>query len=579
MNFNDYSDKKQVASKIASMWHEWNGARSKALKTWEEIDRYIHATDTTALDGGNNFTHTVMIPVVSEIHEDLQSIMYSTVFPHNDWLGWKPYDKDAASSMKRKKVLNYLKHIHLLNGFKETFRALIDDYIRYGQSFCEVVIVDERVPREDGTFSAGYVGARPRRISPYDIVFNPASPSFESTDKIVRSMLPIVDFKLWVDSLPDSDVNKGVLTDVLKRRVSGTTTENNTRKSAQYYPDGFGSYDQYVSSGFIEVLSFRGNVFDETTLEVIPNRYIIIVDGNEVLLEQELKGQRIFKSSWKPRPDNLWSQGALDNVIGLNYMVNHRENSKNEAIDKFIHPDRLYQGDVEEVYDEYTGVTKYLTTEGGGVTDLNPNTTILTYTNEIQIHLDMARRAARLPQQLSGFRSAGEKTAFEVQSLNDGAFRGFINKAEQFEQEFLEKIVTAEIEIARENFVSVIQVSEKDPDGFTMFLEVTEEDLRSNGKLIPYGSRRFARLLQQQAGLQQLSQSQLGVTIAPHINTYELAKVVEQVYGFEDFEFIGKFASIEEGLEAQQMQAMAQNSFVQEQSEPSLQELELDAEL
>jgi len=577
MNFTDYTgNKENVASTIAYKWSEWDGSRTEAKKLWEEIDSYIHATDTTSLEGGNNFTHTVMIPVVSEIHEDLQAIMYATLFPHVDWLGWKPYDMDSATTLKRSKVLSYIKHAHLLNGFYKTSRSFIDDVIRYGNCFAEVHNVDEREVKEDDTLGAGYVGAKPKRISPYDIVFNPTASSFEKTDKIVRSVVHVSDLLEWYSGVvPDGDVE--AVRELLRERkgsLSGSGT-NHSSKDKQYVPDGFGSYQEYILSGYVEVLTLYGDVFDEESFTTSKNRMISVIDGCKVLLDEPLEGRRIFKGSWKARPDNLWSQGALDAVVGLNYMINHRENSKNEAIDKFIHPDRLYQGEVEEIFDEVTGQMKYLAPENGAVVDMQPNTAILSYNNEVASHLELARRASRIPQQLSGFRSAGEKTAFEVQALNDGAFRGFVNKAEQLEQDFFEPLVTAEIEIARNNFQSVIQVANKTPEGLVSFLEVTEEDLKANGKLLPYGSRRFSRLLQQQAGLNQLSQSTLGQIVAPHMSTWKLAEAVEHVYGFEDFDMFEKFVSVEEQLEAQEMQAMAQNEFVNSQSQPTPQELSL----
>jgi hypothetical protein len=187
----------------------------------------------------------------------------------------------------------------------------------------------------------------------------------------------------------------------------------------------------------------------------------------------------------------------------------------------------------------------------------------------------MARRAARLPQQLAGFRTAGEKTALEVQSLNDGAFRGFINKAEQFEQEFLEKLISDEIKVSKENFSSVISVMSPDQDGIFQLMEITEDDLSTNGKIEPYGARRFARLLQQQAGLNQLANSNLGAIVQPHTSTFALAKAVNEVYGFDDFNLFEKNVAVREQLEMQQEAALAENEFVAQQQQPSPQEVEL----
>jgi len=577
----DYSDGNRTAAAIAMAWFEWNNYRVNARNLWGEIDSYIHATDTSTTSY-NETDHKTMIPVVSEIHEDLNAIMYGTVLPHDDWLGWRGYDLDAVTVDKRKKVLAYIKHLHTVNGFRKTLRQLLDDYHRYGNSFCQVQYQDHSVKDEEGNVVSGYSGATPVRISPYDIVFNPTAASFEASAKVIRRMMSTGEFLQWTDSLRERgiEVSEDAVERVLSQRNQGTqnTDTSNVQKNNQYIPDGFGTIEQYYTSGFVEVLWFYGDVYDVKTRSVQKGRCITVVDRDTLLFDKQELDCRIHKASWKPRPDNLWSQGALDNVIGLNYMINHRENSKNDAIDRFMNPDRAFVGDVDEVYDEVTGQTKYILPEGGSVTDISPDTTVLSYNNEIEMHLEMARKAARLPQQLSGFRSSGEKTAFEVQSLNDGAFRGFINKAEQFEQEFLEPLITSEIEIAKEYFSSVVKVLDSDSEGIFSVLEVTKDDLSTNGKLMPYGARRFARALQQQAGLTQLSNTNLSQFVAPHLDSWNLTQAVNSVYGFEDFQMFRKFASIEEQQQAQQMQALAAEEQVQEFSEPSLQEVQIQEE-
>jgi hypothetical protein len=576
-----YNEDNIAAAEIARMWFEWNNFRVNARNLWGEIDSYIHATDTSSVSY-NETDHKTMIPVISEIHEDLNAIMYGTVLPHEDWLGWRGYDMEAVTVSKRKKVLSYIKHLHTVNGFRQAVRSFLDDYSRYGNCFCQVQYQDNTVVDEQGNVVSGFSGAVPVRISPYDIVFNPTAKTFDAAPKIIRTMMSVGEFVQWA-KLQQSlgiEIKDEVIDQVVAHRGQGTnnTDTSNVQKNNQYVPDGFGTIEQYYISGFVEVLWFYGDIFDLETQEIHKNRCITVVDRSTELFNIEEKNSRIYKGSWKPRPDNLWAQGALDNIVGINYMVNHRENSKNDAIDRFIHPDRAFVGDVDEIYDENTGQTKYIMPEGGSVTDIRPDATVLTFNNEIDMHLDFARRAARLPQQLSGFRTAGEKTAFEVQALNDGAFRGFINKAEQFEQEFLEKIITAEIEVAKEHFSSVIKVLEEDSEGIFRMLEVTQDDLSANGKLVPYGARRFARSLQQQAGLNQLANSNLNQMIAPHVNTWNMAQAVNEVYGFGDYNMFGKFASIEEQTEAQRMQALAAEQQVNELSEPTMSEMVMDAE-
>jgi len=578
----DYSSSTITASAIANLWFEWNNYRVNARNLWGEIDSYIHATDTQNFVGSGSFDHSTHIPVVSEIHEDLLAILYSTILPHEDWLGWRGHAFDIELKTKRKKLLTYIKQVNRENNFRLTMRQIIDDFCRYGNAFAQTVYKDETHLNPEGELEVGFSGPCLKRISPYDIVFNPTASDFSKTGKVIRSMMSVGEFLQWTDSLKAAghEIDKEAAQAVLDRRGGGSQTADtsNVQKNNQYVPDGYGTIEQYYQSGFVEVLWFYGSVYDANEQKVHNGRLIIITDRTNVLLDKFEPDCRIFKAGWKPRPDNLWSQGPLDNIIGINYMINHRENAKNDAIDKFIYPDRAYVGEVDEIYDEVTGHTKYIMPEGGSVTDISPDSTVLSYDNQIVMHLEMARRAARLPQQLAGFRTPGEKTAQEVQSLNDGAFRGFINKAEQFEQEFLEPVITAFIQIAKENFRTIIEVLGEDTDGVIEVMSITRADLEANGKMVPQGARRFARNIQQLSGLNQLFASNAAQFLGTHMNTFNLAKTWETLSGFDDYDIIQRFAAIDESTEAQKFQAEAERELVDTLSQPSVQEMQQNAD-
>ena len=66
------------------------------------------------------------------------------------------------------------------------------------------------------------------------------------------------------------------------------------------------------------------------------------------------------------------------------------------------------------------------------------------------------------------------------------------------------------------------------------------------------------------AMLQQLANSNLGQMIGQHISTWQLAKAVEQIGGFDKFEIINKFAVIEEQQEAQSLQTTAEEMQLQD---------------
>jgi len=566
----NYNNKDALAGDIAGYWEEWNSSRTTAMALWAEIDNYLLATDTSMLEGGDNFDHKTHLPILSELHEDLLAIVYSTMFPHEDWLGWKGFEINAITKQLRGKLQSYIKQCHALSGFNIQMRKVIDDLVRYGNCFAQAYYKNDTTDTDEG-YVSGYSGAAVKRISPFDIVFNPTATDFEKTPKIIRSLVSVGELLEFLEGISDEDkvITPEEVESLLKRRTGGFRDYAERYKEKQYTPQGFGSLDEYYSSGYVELLWFYGDILDEVETKVYKKRCIVIVDKDTVVLDKQEIKSSVFKGGWTARPDNLWSQGPLDKVVGINYMINHRENGKNDAIDKFIYPDRSYVGDVEEIYDEVTGHTKYIMPEGGSVSDIRPDSTVLTFDNQIMMHRDLARTSARLPQQLAGFRTAGEKTATEVQSLNDGAFRGFINKVSQVEEDLLEPLIQAEMRIAKDNFSSIIKVLEEDEEGVLLTSSITEEDLSANGKLLPMGSRRFSRQLQQLQGLTQLTNTNISQMVAPHINTYNLAKTVESLYGFDKYAFIKKFAAVDENLEMQEKQMVAEQEMVKTSSEPT----------
>lgn len=565
VSFVNWAQPNSIATHVSQLYDSYQSYRVVNRDKWQELESYLYATDTTSLKGGAAHDHTTHIPVLASLKEELEAIMYATVLPHEDFLSWVPYTMDAAAKQVRTKVKAYIDNRHSLNGFDKVFRKLIQDLVVYGNCFCQVTYVDERVN------GVGYVGPKPLRISPYDIVFDPTRTDFNTTPKIVRAVMTMGEFLKWSKNVPE--VDQSVIEQMKVRRTTVTAlSRTEINKANQFTPDGFTDAQAYYKSGVVEVLFYYGDVYDEELQDVRANRCAIVVDRVSLLTEYDEPYPNIFKGSWAEKPDSLWSQGPLDKVVGLNYQINHRENSKSDALDRFIYPDKVFIGDVEEVYDEETGQTKYLAPEGGGVSDISPDTTVLTADMHQDRLMQHARATAGLPPQLLGFKTPGEKTAFEVQNLDDAALRKFIHKAAQFEMDLLEPVVKAEISIGRDNFQSVIQAMSSDTEGLPLMLEITKDDLSANGKLVPVGARRFARQNQQMAAINMLANSNLGQLIGQHLNTFNLAQAVESLGGFSNYSLIEKFAAISEQGEAQLQQAIQEQQLVSTLQNPSLQE-------
>src|SRR5690606_32975958 len=115
-------------------------------------------------------------------------------------------------------------------------------------------------------------------------------------------------------------------------------------------------------------------------------------------------------------------------------------------------------------------------------------------------------------------------------------------------REFLERILEAEIEVARKNLdtVDVIEIVE-DETGISEFLTITKEDITANGRLKAIGARHYARNNQLAANLsqfsQQLAQDQL---LQQHFPSTKLARAWERLLGFGSLDLMEPYGRVAE---------------------------------
>jgi hypothetical protein len=561
------------ANLITYKFEEWDSYREHAKARWKEIEAYRYSTDTHSLPNAKSaFTHSTHTPILASIAQDLEAILLQVVMPHEDWFSFQPMDSQEARKAQRKAITSYLKNRHALNGLENEVAKLRSDLVTYGNCFAMTFHVNESVGDKEG-----YVGPKTKRISPYDIVFDPTATDFKRTPKIIREIVSLGELKKRAMS---GKFREEAVNEILNNRTSYSNTDSTDEKDQQYTPLGFGTYQQYMTSGFVELLWFYGDIYDSHSQELLEGKVMVVADSDQLLMEDDINTTsgipHIEHAVWQKLPDNLWGMGPLDNIVGLNFQINHRENAKSEALDRLIYPDKVYMGDVEEMYDEETGQVTYLAPEGGNVAELAVNTQFFSF----DLHIDRlqfsSRAAARLPSDLTGFRSQGEKTLGEVTALTEGGMRGFIDKAGDFEKNMLEPILKAEIELAHQNFGSAISVPSKNEEGFLSMLSITKEDLNVKGILIPKGARRFARKNQILGSLTQISATPLAQLAIQHISGKQAAELMSELLEVQDTGLFGPFAQIIEQGEAQQMANIVEQQAVLASSQPSVEEEMLD---
>ena len=565
----------EKADTIIQTWTRWDASKALAIKKWREVEAYRYATDTSSLPSGSAFTHSTHMPVVSAIAQDLEAILKQVVLPHEDWFTFEPMDSQAARQEQRKTIVSYLKNRHALNGFENVVDTLKGELVSKGICFAQASHVDKSVGDKQG-----YVGPMIKSISPYDICFDPTAARFEDSPKIIREIVSLGEmFRRGEKGTFDQEK----VMKLLDERRNAANSDGGEDKNEQYIPMGFETYQSYLQGGFVELLWFYGDVYDADNNELHESKMIVVADNSFMLLEEDIKTAtgkpHIFRSVWQELPDNLWGMGPLENIIGLNYQINHRENAKSEALDRLIYPDKVYVGDVEEMYDDETDTITYLAPEGGGVNELAINTQFFSFDLQIDRLQHSARGAARLPSDLTGFRSQGEKTLGEVAALTEGGMRGFVDKAANFERTTLEPLLKAEVELAHEHFGNAFNVPNKSEAGFIEMLNVSKEDLSINGVLIPRGSKRFARKNQLLASLTQLSATPLFQVAAPHLSALGTANLLGELLEVQDEGVFEENAQIIEATEQQQMMDQAEQSNAIAASQAGIEETMLDQEI
>ena len=560
-----------LASSIANKYDEWNRMRKAWLDEKAELRNYLYATDTkTTSNNKNGWSNSTTRPKLTQISDNLHANYFYSLFPSANWLKWKPYDKAAAAKGKSELVTAYM-HTKLdQSNFEDTVAKLLSDFIIYGNCFASVVYerdyASKTTPREDIPV---YIGPRIVRISPNDIVFDPTAAHFSKSPKIIRSILSLGEVQQMINQNPDDEGLKKVFSKMLYNRKT-LVDSSDIYKGEGYVADGFNSITEYYNSGSVEVLTFYGTMFDTAAGELHNDKIITVVDRSYVISNEEnpswLGHDNIFHAGWRERPDNLYAMGPLDNLVGLQYRIDHLENLKADVFDQIAAPMYKIRGDVEEWKHEPWGRI-YLGDEGD-VIPMSPDATALNADLQIANLEATMEEMAGAPKQAMGIRTPGEKTAFEVQTLDNAAGRIFRHKTAHFERVFLEPILNSMLEIARRSLDTQETVMDTDKDGITIFPTITKEDIVGKGRIKPVGARHFAERALRLQNLQQLwSIKQGDPTIGVHISGKELARILSDELG--EKEIYGDNIAV---IEQQETQAVGEEAAVDSEESSQLME-------
>lgn len=567
-------DKHTLAVTISGFWDSWKGAKVNREKVIDEVDQYLYATSTeTTGNNANGHNHTTHRPKLTQIYDNLKANYVQGLMPNDHWFEFEGEDEEAVSKEVKNGVESYLRTKHRLSGFRQTAIALVDDWIS-GDAFAQTIYVNEKHTMPNtGEEIQGYKGPKTLVISPKDIVFNPFAKSFKKSPKIIRTVKTLGEALRDIEERPDLAYQMEVWDKVISIRSAARSMKaEDIDKYQQAELDGFGSYANYITGNEIEFLEFYGDIYDIDNNKLLKNHCITIVDRQFVIRSQPTDtwngSPMIFHARYRRRKNNLWGMGALENLLGMQYYINHLENAKADAFDDMLVPDRVISGDVEEEITGSKGEITYYIASGGDVKNLSPDSTVLNADfkiNEIEEKMELYAGA---PREGVGIRTPGEKTKFEVSQLANDRNRFFQHNMNEFEQEILEDIINAEVYLARNYLLSAKDTirTEDSDTGIKLFKQIGKEDLTANGKLVPKGARHFSRKQQLAQNLLQLQTIVLSADplMQTHFPSLKLAKLWEEILEFEEFNLIQPYGRVPEQLQIGRLQAAAQSTIDQE---------------
>ena len=563
---------------IANKFQTWETLRNVKVAQWKEITEYIFATDTTVTPNSKlPWSNKTTIPKLCQIRDNLHANYMATLFPKSKWLEWQGDDEESNTKDKRETIEQYMNCVIDRNQFYDTCSRLVYDFIDYGNVFVMPEWYDGTNVIDDRT-QVGYVGPILKRISPLDIVFNPVSPTFEEAPKIIRSLVSMGEVKAMLEAESADEDEKEIANSIFQymkdlRHNMTNMSYTVTCKDRIFQIAGFTTYQAYLESNEVEVLTFYGDIWDEETNKLYKNQVIKVVDRHKVIYNKPNKTffgtAPIYHCGWRLRPDNLWAMGPLDNLVGMQYRIDHLENMKADCFDLIAYPPLKIKGYVEDF--KWAPMEKIIVGDDSDVEMMSPDVQVLQCDNQIAILENKMEEMAGSPKEAMGFRTPGEKTAYEVQRMENAASRIFQNKIGYFERQIIENVINAMLEMARRNITKqTIKIFDNDMK-FDSFMDLTAYDITGNGRIKPMAARHFAEKAQIVQNLNNFLGSPAGQDqmVNVHFSGEKLAKAWECLLEIEPYKIVQPYIRLMEQAEAQKLAQAAQQNVAMQAATPT----------
>lgn len=541
-DFNTDLDKDGLATSIFEKWTSWENERSSWQTRYQECLQYLYATDTEGImSQSSDWQNTTHIPKLTQIRDLLITYYLEALFSLPNYVEWIGDTSEDSTFKKKAAIQSFCSSILKKSNFKRVIRKLIEDYVDAGNAFAMPIWDEEYRILEDGTIQTLFEGVKALRINPLDIVFDPSASDFKYTPKIIRSVVSLGELKKLAETSPDM---KKAFDRAIKNRNNvletisvGDNIRNNISTIA-----GFGNLTDYYSSDVAEILTFYGTLYDVNEDKLYSNKKIVIMDRCIKLTIDDMEDVNncdyINHTSWRDIKDNLWGMSPLSNIVGMQYRIDFLENKRADIFNYISDPMWKTKGEV--TMPEYLrpgGVINVDT--DADVAMVTPDTTALNADMYIDRYMAWMDLMAGAPQEAIGFRTPGEKTAFEYSQLVNAATRVFNRQIRKFEEEIFEPLINNMLKLYLLKMAGQtvsIKIIDMKYD-IEKFVKINIDDLKGQGKLIAVGSSNYADKNVMAQTLQQLSNTALFMDEAVRANysPYVLGKIFSYVTNLDKY--------------------------------------------
>ena len=555
----DINNADQKARRIVDMYRAGDMEWQNLYDRWAEVRKFVFASDTTySSDKVGTWRNRTTIPKLTWVFDKLKTTYIQNLFPSDDFFRWKASPGNEVDTAKAGAIEHLMIHKlkHPMARWREVTGEMIDDLLLKGNIFASAEFVEHfSINFRTGQPELVFRGPRPVRIDPMSIKFNASANTFDNTYTIVKYVYQ------W-DQFFEMAKRTGWWDEEIVEKVRAALSGNYSKDLSDWLKEEHKQEDdvQFYTGwkkGEVAIYVYDGSFVDESTNLIATNQQIAVVENLWLLGQREnpsyLGIKPIVHAPWRKRSEHLIGMGPLENLVGMQHRIDHEENMKADALDLTVFPIRKIMGEPGmEEYKIEPGA-EWVTPVNGDVQLVYPDARAMQHDQQIMQYAQWIEEFAGVPRETAGFRTPGEKTAFEVDQLLNNSERHFEEKILEVESRVVEPLLNMCLELQIRNLTEwdLQFIREQDQESWQ---SLTIDDLRQDGRLYPHGAKHFRH---RQAKIQKLqSLGQLAAQVqggADHMSTFRLMKAIEREMGVDEENIIAQGAGIMERQETQQL--------------------------